>query len=270
MLFSKGAAMDRKPFVRVAAIAAGIIVCAPWTSSAADPVSDWNTIAAQSTVTAGQNAIVASRTLAIAQIAVHDALNAIDSRYERYAFRDTAPAGASVGAAVAAAARDALIGAIAVGPLPFVGFGNPTLQGNAVAQLNAAYTTALSSIPNGPSKNDGVAVGQAAAAAILNRRSTDHATTLVTYIPGTRLGDWQPTPNPVPANPAAPADFLVAVLPGWGQVTPFALHHSGQFEPHGPPPLTSRRYARDYNEVKEIGEQHSSTRTDEQSTIARF
>jgi hypothetical protein len=206
----------------------------------------------------------------MAQIAVHDALNAIDSRYERYAFRGTAPAGASIEAAVAAAARDALVGAIAVGPLPFVGFGNPTLQGNAVTQVNAAYATALRGIPNGSSKNDGVAVGQAAAAAIIARRSTDHATTLVTYIPGTRPGDWQPTPNPVPANPAAPADFLAAVLPGWGQITPFVLHRSSQFEPDGPPALTSRRYARDYNEVKAIGEQHSSTRTDEQSTIARF
>jgi len=263
--------MDRKPFVRVAAIAAGIIVCAPWTSTAADPVSDWNTIAAQSTVTAGQNGPVSSRTLAMAQIAVHDALNAIDARYERYAFKGAAPAGASVGAAVAAAARNALVGAIAVGSLPFVGFGNPTLQANAVAQVNAAYATALSSIPNGSSKNDGVAVGQSAAAAILARRSTDHATTLVTYIPGTRPGDWQPTPNPVPANPAALADRLAAVLPGWGQVTPFLLRRSSQFEPDdGPPPLTSRRYARDYNEVKAIGEQHSSTRTDEQSTIARF
>src|SRR5204863_4717681 len=187
------------------------------------------------------------------------------------AFTGIAPNGASVGAAVAAAARDTLVGAIAVGPLPFVGFGNPTLQANAVAQINAAYATALNSIPNGSSKNDGVAVGQAAAAAILARRSTDQATMLVTYIPGTRPGDWQPTPNPVPANPAAPGDHLAAVLPGWGQVTPFALRRSSQFEPdEGPPPLRSRRYARDYNEVKAIGEQHSFTRTDEQSTIARF
>jgi hypothetical protein len=270
MLIQKGAVMDRKPSVRVAAVVGGIMMCAAWTSTAADPVSDWNTIAAQSAITAGQNGIVASRTLAMAQIAVHDALNAIDSRYERYAFRGTAPAGASIEAAVAAAARDALVGAIAVGPLPFVGFGNPTLQGNAVTQVNAAYATALRGIPNGSSKNDGVAVGQAAAAAIIARRSTDHATTLVTYIPGTRPGDWQPTPNPVPANPAAPADFLAAVLPGWGQITPFVLHRSSQFEPDGPPALTSRRYARDYNEVKAIGEQYSSTRTDEQSTIARF
>ena len=91
MLNQKGSVMDRKPLVRVAAIVGGIMMCA-WTSTAADPVSDWNTIAAQSTITAGQNGPVSSRTLAMAQIAVHDALNAIDSRYERYAFRGTAPA----------------------------------------------------------------------------------------------------------------------------------------------------------------------------------
>jgi len=262
--------MHLKALVRVAAIVSGITACTTSTSSAANPVSDWNAIAAQSTITAGQNAIVASRTLAIAQIAVHDALNAIDARYERYAFTGRARTHASLDAAVAAAARDALVGAIMVGPLPFVGFGTSTSQTAAVAQIDAAYLAALASIPDGESKNDGVAIGQAAAAAILVQRSTDRATTLVTYSAGTRPGDWQPTPNPVPANPPALADRLAAALPGWGQVTPFALRRSTQFEPDGPPRLTSRRYARDYNEVKEIGEQNSVTRTDEQSTIARF
>src|SRR5205085_585178 len=67
-----------------------------------------------------------------------------------------------------------------------------------------------------------------------------------------------------------PADRLAAVLPGWGEVSPFVLRRSSQFEPDGPPPLASLRYARDYDEVKAIGEQFSSTRTDEQSSIARF
>jgi hypothetical protein len=74
----------------------------------------------------------------------------------------------------------------------------------------------------------------------------------------------------VPFDPPAAADRLPAVLPGWGKVTPFVLRRSGQFEPEGPPPLSSRRYARDYNEVKAIGAQNSATRTPEQSTIARF
>jgi hypothetical protein len=233
-------------------------------------VSDWNVVAVQATLTAGENALVASRTLAIVQVAIHDALNAIEPRYERYAFTGDAETGASVEAAIAAAARDSLVGTIAVGALPFAGFGTPALQAQAVAQVDAAYTTALAGIPDGLPKSDGIAIGQATAAAILALRATDHATTLVTYTPGTRPGDWRPTPNPVPFDPPAAADNLPAVLPGWGQVTPFALRRSDQFEPHGPPRLSSEHYAKDYDEVKAIGAKNSATRTAEQSSIARF
>jgi hypothetical protein len=243
----------------------------PGSSSAAvDPVSSWNSVAVQATVTAGENGVVSSRTLAIAQAAVHDALNAIDARYERYAFMGSAPPGASADAAIAAAARDALVGTISVGALPFAGFGSPAAQANAVAQVDAAYAAALAGIPDSQSKTDGIAIGQAAAAAILALRSTDHATTLVTYTPGTEPGDWQPTPNPVPFDPPAAADLLPAVLPGWGHVTPFVLLRSSQFEPNGPPRLTGKQYAGEYNEVKAIGEKNSATRTAEQTSIARF
>jgi hypothetical protein len=264
--------MDPKRKVRWVwtSLVAGFAVL--WSGAAAAgaaTVSDWNSVAVQATLTAGENAVVSSRTLAIAQAAIHDALNAIDPRYERYAFTGAAPAGASADAAIAAAARDALVGAIAVGPsLPQ--FGSPANQALAVAQIDAAYTTALTGISDGPAKSDGIAVGQAAAAAIITLRSTDHATTLVTYTPGAQPGDWVPTPNPVPFDPPAAADLLPAALPGWGQVTPFVLRRSTQFEPDGPPRLSGKAYARDYNEVKAIGEKNSATRTAEQTSIARF
>lgn len=101
-------------------------------------------------------------------------------------------------------------------------------------------------------------------------RNTDRATTLVTYTPGTEPGDWQPTPDPVPFDPPALADYLPAVLPGWGNVTPFVLHRSSQFGPHGPPSLFSAQYAADYNEVKAIGAKDSTIRSAEQTSIARF
>jgi hypothetical protein len=239
-------------------------------SAAPDPVSNWNSIARQAAVTAGQGQIASSRTLAIVQLAIHDALNAIESRYERYAFKGIAPQGASVEAAVAAAARDALVGAISVGNLPFTGFGTAALQSVAVTQINAQYGAILASISDGISKSDGIATGQAAAAAILSLRGVDHATDFVPYTPGTLPGDWQPTPNPVPFDPPAAADFLPASLPGWGNVTPFVLRRSTQFEPAGPPRLSGPRYARDYNEVKAIGEKNSTIRTAEQTSIARF
>jgi hypothetical protein len=240
------------------------------TPAAVDPVSNWNVVALQAAATAGQGLIVQSRTLAIVQVAMHDALNAIHPRYEPYVFKRHAQAGASVDAAVAAAARNALVGAIAVGALPFPQFGSPALQAIAVAQVDAAYVAALAAIPDGLAKSDGIAIGTAAAAAIVALRSTDQATTFVMYTPGTRPGDWQPTPNPVPFDPPALADHLPAALPGWGHVTPFVLRHSGQFEPKGPPRLSGRRYARDYNEIQVLGEKISAIRSAEQTSIARF
>jgi len=158
------------------------------TPAAIDPVSDWNLIAMQAALTSGESAIVQSRTMAIVHVAIHDALNAIDPRYERYVFKGHAHAGASVDAAIAAAARNAVVGAIAVGALPFPQFGTPASQAVAVAQVDAAYAARLAGIPDGLPKSDGIAIGTAAAAAIVALRSTDHATTFVAYTPGTRPG----------------------------------------------------------------------------------
>jgi PAP2 superfamily len=265
--------MDRKHGARWVWFAVPLGIALLWRGAAAaavDPVSSWNTVAVQATLTAGENGVVSSRTIAIAQVAVHDALNAIDSRYKRYAFTGFAQGGASADAAIAAAARDALVRTISVGALPFAGFGSVATQAAAVTQVDAAYAAALSAIPDGLSKSDGIAIGQAAAAAILALRSSDHATTLITYTPGTQPGEWQPTPNPVPFDPPAAADNLPAVLPGWGHVTPFVLLTSSRFGPNEPPRLTSKQYAQDYNEVKAIGEKNSATRTTQQTSIARF
>jgi hypothetical protein len=256
---------------QTAAMAIGMgILWAGSAFGAVDPVSNWNTVAVQASLAAGQNGITQSRTLAIVQVAVHDALNTIEPRYARYTFTGDGPRGASVDAAIAAAAWDAIIGAITVGVLPFPGFGTPVLQAMAASQVDAAYEAVLAGIPNGTSKTNGIMVGQTAARAILARRSSDGATTPVNYVPGTQPGEWQPTPNPIPPDPPAPADRLPALLPGWGQVTPFVLRRSTQFDPDGPPRLSGQRYAREYNEVKEVGDRNSTTRTAEQSSIARF
>jgi hypothetical protein len=252
-------------------IAIALVLGSSTMYAAVDAVQAWNTVAVQATLTAGENGVVQSRTLAIVHVAIHDALNSIDSRYERYAFKGDVQTGASVDAEVAAAARDALVGAIVVSTTPFPPqFGTPAGQANAVKQVDAAYATVLAGIPDGTAKTDGITLGKAAAAAILALRSTDHATDVVPYTPGTKPGDWQPTPNPFPFDPPAPADLLPAALPGWGHVTPFVLRRSTQFEPNGPPKLSGKRYARDYNEVKEIGEKNSTIRTAEQTSIARF
>lgn len=51
---------------------------------------------------------------------------------------------------------------------------------------------------------------------------------------------------------------------------PFALASADQFRPAGPPGLQTKKWARDYNEVKEIGSSTSTTRTADQTLAARF
>ncbi len=83
---------------------------------------------------------------------------------------------------------------------------------------------------------------------------------IVAYTPGLGPGVWQPTP---PAS-------LNALLPGFSQVTPFALASASQFRPGPPPALSSSVWTRDYNEVKAFGVATGSLRTPEQTEIGRF
>ncbi len=214
--------------------------------SRADVVIDWNVIATSAAPAAGKNPVEQSRIFAMTHAAIHDALNAIDRRNKAYALNRRAEPGASPEAAVAAAAHDVLVAQL------------PTQQAN----LDAAYAASLASIADGPAKTRGVAIGQAAAAAILALRSADGSTAPAPYTPGTVPGAYQLTPP----------NFVPAVLPGWGSVTPFTLTSGAQFRPAPPKffDLTSAEYAADYNDVKAIGELNSATRTAQQSEIARF
>src|SRR5262245_3362528 len=131
-------------------------------------VTAWNTFAAN-LVAENQPPGPQTHTLAIVHVAIHDALNAIDRRYEHYEFAGSAP-GASVAAAVAAAAHGTLV----------------QLVPQAAASVNAQYVAALSPVPDGAAKNNGIAIGQAAAKAILERRSSDDVLAAITkpYTPG--------------------------------------------------------------------------------------
>ena len=195
--------------------------------------------------------------------AIHDALNTIDPRFERYAFQGDAVPGAVPEAAVAAALHDVLVAVI---PL----FGTPAQRATALATAEADYVAALASIPDGADKTAGIDVGQDAAAAIVALRTDDGLAFInPPYTPIAAPGFWQPTPNPNPASPAG-VSFLPAILPGWGNLSPFTLMTGSQFRPDPPPTLDSEEYAAEFDEVKAIGEQFSATRTSEQSEIALF
>lgn len=212
----------------------------------ADAVTDWNDLATTVGASAQPNPLVQSRAYAMTQAAVHDALNAIDRRFEPYAYRAPVQRGASPEAAVAAAAAGVLTALFPEEPA-----------------IEAAYQGALAVIPPGEHKSDGIAIGQAAAQAVLAARADDGAAAAnrpYTEPPGP--GVWEPTP---------PA-FLPAFLPGWGKVETFSLRHGAQFRP-GPPwelLLRGEEYAAQYDEVSDVGSFTSTTRTAEQSDIARF
>jgi hypothetical protein len=234
----------------------------------ANEVSDWNVVAIAAAAAGGQNPVVLSRTLAMMHLAIHDALNAAERRYEPYLYQNRAAAGASPTAAVAAASRDVLVGVIAT-------FGSPEQRAKALPLVESAYAAALAKIADGAAKSQGIAAGQAAADAMLAARKNDGVTTPVQYTPGTAPGKWRPHPNPVPpnppvANPALAAGNQAAVLPQWGRVTPFVMATAAEFRLAGPPALASAAYARDYSEVKRLGAKLSTARTAQQEEIARY
>ena len=208
----------------------------------ADAVTDWNAIM-QATV-AASNAFVQARSAAIVQLAVFEAVNSITGKYKPYLATISAPPGASSEAAAVAAAYRTLV----------------TLYPSSAAALDLAEAASLSTIPDGQAKTDGVTVGEAAASAILGLRANDGSGVIVPYTPGSDPGNWQPTP---------PA-FAPALLPGWGQVTTFGILNGAQFRLPPPPILGSARYARDFNEVKLVGDVNSGVRPQDRTNVARF
>jgi hypothetical protein len=263
---------------RRAALAAGLAVCSvvPAIDSTGvalahrgrNPVIEWNAVAGEA-ARAGCLAPVndplhEARMYAMTHIAIHDALNAIDRRYEPYAYDGRASRGTSGRAAVAAAAHDVLVATL--GDLPSELF-PPACGAAGTAVVEAAYAAALAEVPEGAAKREGIALGEATAAAIVAARAGDRANDapLVDTSPrGDQPGEYEFTPG-----------TPFAFAPGWGAVTPFALRDSTQFDSGPPYPLDSRRYARDFNEVKRLGgggpgDPTPSARTADQTEIALF
>ncbi len=200
-----------------------------------------------------------ARIYAMMHLAIHDALNAIDRRSSPYALDMQAEPGASPDAAVAAAARDVLVPLI--GQLPLELFPQTCIDAG-VFSVETDYTDALAAIPDGQAKAQGIAVGQAAAAAILARRAADGAVGpfLNFACPqDTDPGEYQCTPG---------TPFIAFQV--WEKVTPFALHDSSQFRPGPPYALKSKKYAADFNEVKSLGSLTSTKRTADQTAASIF
>jgi hypothetical protein len=211
--------------------------------SRTDEVLDWNAIMAATVAT--QNPFAQARVAAITQLAVFEAVNACTERYRPYLGIVTAPADASAEAAAVAAAHGVL---------------KHYFPGNAAA-LDAARAQSLAAIEDGGAKANGIAVGEAAAAALVAARLGDGATPPQTFLPeSTDAGVWQPTPP----------TFGAGILFHWQNVRTFGLERSDQFRSAPPPQLSSRRYARDYHEVMSAGSTSSTVRPQHGTDVARY
>jgi len=210
-------------------------------SAHADAVTEWNAKAADIIAAGRLAAQPGNRVLAIAHVSVFEADNAITGRYASSGrvVLEAAP-GASVDAAVAAAMHVAL----------------GKLLSPQQADIDAAYQAALATVPDGPARVAGIAVGEKAAAAVLALRGGDGATAPDSYTPSTTPGVYVPTTSPA--------------VPHWGKRKPWVLSSGDQLRPGAPPALSSELWARDYNEIKAMGSKTSSRRNAEQTEIARF
>jgi hypothetical protein len=233
---------------------------------AGDAVITWNANAGEAATAACiaplDNPLHESRMYAMMHIAIHDALNAIDRRSRPYVFDVHADPGASPDAAVAAAAAGVLVPLISQLPPEL---SSPACIAAGIASVEADYTAALALIPDSQAKAQGIALGEAAAAAILALRATDGAAGPFLNFDcpqDTDPGEYQCTPG---------TPFIVFEL--WENVTPFVLHDSSQYRPGPPYAVSSKKYTADFNEVKSLGGDGITTpslRTADQTEIALF
>jgi hypothetical protein len=229
-----------------------------------DAVRVWNERAVTTLVngpTAGTPGVqfappVAFIHLAIVQGAVYDAVNAIKGGHQPYLPGLKAATSASKGAAAATAAHHVLIGL--VNQAPETATLTTTVKDAIKTRLNSEYASSLAEIPGGQAKAKGIAVGAAAAAAMLANRANDGRFGAAGFpfpaVPGP--GQWRPSPVNDPN--------------AWVRnVRPFTLPVSDYIQTSGPPlPLTSAQYTTEFNEVKALGRVDSATRTAAQTSLA--
>jgi hypothetical protein len=215
---------------------------APSAAPGENAVVYWSGVAA--------NAIVVGRAPASSAVlggmvhgAIYDAVAAVEGGLAPFATRVTSPPDASADAAVAQAARDVLVARV---------------PGQAAA-VQAAYDTYMAGIPAGSAKDAGKAVGLAAAAGMLAKRTGDHFDDVVPYV--------QAPVGPGVFEPIAPTP---PVDPKLAFVRPFTFDSPSAYRPDGPLELTSKRYAEDLAEVQAYGRATSTVRTAAQTETVRF
>ena len=214
--------------------------------AAADTVTDWwdfgNRIAQTASGLSGLPGTPdQQRAQTRATLAMFEAVNAIDRRYESYLHVPAGDPGASQDAAAATAAYRVLLQHF------------PAQR----TALDESYAIAMAAIPEGPAREAGRQIGEAAAAAAMNAGGIDPAVAQVPYRPRTTPGEWIGASLPV-LEP-----YMIAFRP-------WVLPSADALRPPPPPALTSAVWARDYEEVRRLGGRASTERTPFQTLVARY
>ena len=154
----------------------------------------------------------------------------------------------NVDAAIAAAAHEVLNATFGV----FIGPNTP---------FDAVYAAELAAISAGNAKSNGIAIGKEEAAEMLASRAGEDVIGALNapYTPGTKPGDYQPTP---------PTNFVAGA--GWPAFKTFGVHDSSEFRAPPPYALQSLAYAMDVNEIQAFGKANSTARSSDQTAIAFF
>jgi hypothetical protein len=216
-----------------------MLMAAP--AASANVITDWDEIGVK-VIQPGPNPPIAfglfNRATAMMHLAMFDAVNCIEPRYQPYKMEVEPSPDTSQEAAAASAAAHVLMQIIPAN------------------RVQVTLTEYLSKIPDGPAKDRGVKLGEAVAAKIVKMREQDGSTERNAYRPVTQPGRYVPT----------------AFTVGWETIhmTPFAMTSPSQFRPGPPPDLKSDTWANDYNEIKDLGDKNSTKRTARQTEDARF
>ncbi len=204
----------------------------------ANVIADWDENAVS--VVRQMTPYAAQRVMGLVHAAMFDAVNSIERRFRPYLVQLPAAPATSKEAAAAAAAAAILV----------------ALDSKAANNTKALVASYLASIADGEAKSDGVKLGEAVAAKVLEARANDGADAPDAYRPRTAPGVYVPTP--------------ITAGSMWPNMKPFAMAKGSQFRPGPPISLQSKEWATDYNELKDYGGQNSAKRTAQQTDSARF
>jgi hypothetical protein len=229
--------MKIRSIAPVATLLASVLLA---TAARGDVIMDWNAkadaIGIEKQLANAPNA----RGQAMLHVAMFEAVNAIDRRYAPYRLKLTADSTSSREAAAAAAAHGIL----------------SALYPDQKPDLDATLAAQLSGIAESDAKAKGIELGKQAAAGILALRTNDGSNVPESYRPVTTPGVYVPTAIPIESTSSG--------------ITPFVMQTASQFRPAPPPALTSEVWTKDLNEIREVGSSTSTSRTAEQTTMARF